>query len=192
MGAGAAASATKDSKTGSTSGAGDSTPARAESATGVPTGWTAVAPAQPPAPPPGRPTIGLALGGGGALAMSEIGVLQWFEEHHVPIDVIAGTSMGCMVGALYSTGKSVDQLKAVMNDEVFSSVFSFNSSYKTRNFRRREDSRALPNGIPIGLKHGVSFRNAVLTDQGLNVFLDRQFFRYDDRTDFNALPIPLR
>ncbi len=124
--------------------------------------------------------------------MSEIGVLQWFEEHHIPVDVVAGTSMGCMVGALYSTGKSIDQLKTVMNDDVFGSVFSFNSSYKTRNFRRREDSRELPNGVQIGLKHGVSFRNAVLTDQGLNQFLDRQFFRYDDRTDFNALPIPLR
>lgn len=124
--------------------------------------------------------------------MSEIGVLEWFEEHHIPVDVIAGTSMGCMVGALYSSGKTIDQLKAVMNDDVFSSVFSFNSSYRSRNFRRREDSRSLPNGIPLGLKHGVSFRNAVLTDQGLNQFLDRQFFRYDDRTDFNVLPIPLR
>ena len=79
-----------------------------------------------------------------------------------------------------------------MNDDVFSSVFSFTSAYKTRNFRRREDSRDLPNGVQIGLKHGVSFRNSVLTDQGLNQFLDRQFFRYDDRTDFNTLPIPLR
>ena len=192
VGAGVAGSLTKDSKTGTMAGAGDSTNSREESATGAITGLTAIAPAPPPAGPSGRPRIGLALGGGGALAMSEIGVLQWFEEHHIPVDVVAGTSMGCMVGALYSTGKSVDQLKVVMNDDVFSSVFSFNSSYKTRNFRRREDSRDLPNGVQIGLKHGVSFRNAVLTDQGLNQFLDRQFFRYDDRTDFNTLPIPLR
>ncbi len=192
VGAGVAGSLTKDSKTGTMAGAGDSTNSRVESATGSITGLTAIAPAPPPAGPSGRPRIGLALGGGGALAMSEIGVVRWFEEHHIPVDVVAGTSMGCMVGALYSTGKSVDQLKAVMNDDVFSSVFSFNSSYRTRNFRRREDSRALPNGVSIGLKHGVSFRNAVLTDQGLNQFLDRQFFRYDDRTDFNTLPIPLR
>jgi NTE family protein len=36
--------------------------------------------------------------------MTEIGVLQWFEEHHIPVDLIAGTSMGSLVGALYSTG----------------------------------------------------------------------------------------
>ena len=124
--------------------------------------------------------------------MSEIGVLEWFEDHHIPVDVIAGTSMGCMLSALYSSGKTIDQLKAVMNDQVFSSVFSLGTSYKALNYRRREDSRALPNAITAGLKHGVSFRNSVLVDQGLNAFLDRQFLAYNDETDFNSLPIPLR
>ena len=191
-GAQAAGSATKNSTTGKGKSEGDAAVEHGETAIG---GAPRVAATDPSVPPPGptdRPRIGLALGGGGALAMSEIGVLQWFEEHHIPVDEVAGTSMGCMVGALYSTGKTVDQLKNVMNDEVFSSVFSFSSSFRTRSFRRREDSRELPNGLPIGLKHGVSLRNSVLTDQGLNGFLDRQFFRYDDRTDFNSLPIPLR
>ena len=152
----------------------------------------ALAPSVPPPGPTGRPRIGLALGGGGALALSEIGVLEWLEQHHIPVDVIAGTSMGCMVSALYSTGTPVDRLKVVMNDSVFSQVFRFRSSYSSRSFRRREDSRALPNGLTVGLRHGVSFRNSVLTDQGLNAFLDRSFFRYDDRVDFNTLPIPLR
>ncbi len=124
--------------------------------------------------------------------MSEIGVLEWFEDHHIPVDVIAGTSMGCMLSALYSSGKTIDQLKAVMNDQVFSSVFSLGTSYKALNYRRREDGRALPNAITVGLKHGVSFRNSVLVDQGLNAFLDRQFLAYNDETDFNSLPIPLR
>ncbi|QHN05577.1 patatin [Granulicella sp. WH15] len=140
----------------------------------------------------GRPRIGLALGGGGALGLSEVGVLQWFEEHHVPVDVIAGTSMGCMVSALYSSGKTVEQLKVVMNDSVFNSVFSFGADYKSRSFRRREDSRELPNAVTVGLRKRISFRNSLLTDQGLNAFLDRQFFRYDDQIDFNDLPIPLR
>ncbi len=152
----------------------------------------AIAPSVPPPGPTGRPRIGLALGGGGALALSEIGVLQWFEEHHIPVDVIAGTSMGCMVSALYSTGTPVDRLKVVMNDSVFNQVFRFDSSYESRSFRRREDTRALPNGFTVGLRHGVSFRNSVLTDQGLNAFLDRRFFRYDNHVDFNTLPIPLR
>ena len=137
---------------------------------------TALAPSVPPPGPTHRPRIGLALGGGGALALSEIGVLQWFEENHVPVDMLAGTSMGCMVSALYSIGTPVDRLKVVMNDSVFNQVFRFDSSYTSRSFRRREDSRALPNAITVGLRHGVSFRNSVLTDQGLNAFLDRRFF----------------
>lgn len=172
--------------------AGASTSGKKESATGKVNALTAIDPSVPPARAFARPRIGLALGGGGALALSEIGVLQWFEENHIPVDVVAGTSMGCMVSALYSTGLTPAELEHVMDDKVFAQVFSFSNSYQSRSFRRREDARELPNAINIGLKHGVSFRNAVLTDQGLNAFLDRHFLRYDDQTDFNTLPVPLR
>ena len=178
------ASQTSDSK--SASGAEE------RSASGTGSHISPLAPAVSPAKVFARPRIGLALGGGGALGLSEIGALQWLEENHIPVDVIAGTSMGCMISALYSTGRSPEQLKSVMNDKVFGTVFTFSNDYQSRSFRRREDSRELPNGITIGLKHGVSFRNALLTDQGLDGFLDRQFLRYDDQTNFNNLPIPLR
>jgi NTE family protein len=149
-----------------------------------------------PAPPPprlfARPRIGLALGGGGALGLSEIGALQWLDEHHIPVDVIAGTSIGCLVSSLYSTGRTPSELENIVNDKVFTSVFSFHNAYTSRSFRRRADARNLPNALTIGLRHGISLRNSVLTDQGLNAFLDREFLRYDDQTEFNALPIPLR
>ncbi len=156
---------------------------------------TRLQPLDPSVPPPkafARPRIGLALGGGGAVGLTEVGVLDWFEEHHIPVDVVAGTSMGCLVASLYSTGRTPAQLKNVMNNRVFTSVFSLSNAYSSRSFRRREDSRELPNGVTIGLKHRISLRNAVLLDQGLNAFLDREFLRYDDQTDFNTLPIPLR
>ncbi len=98
----------------------------ANTALGKPLDLPSTAPAPTPPNNNGRPRIGLALGGGGAYGLTEIGALQWFEEHHIPVDVIAGTSMGCMVSALYSTGKTPEQLKTVMNDTVFNSVFSFN------------------------------------------------------------------
>ena len=46
-----------------------------------------------------RPTIGVALEGGGAKGLAHIGVLEWFEENHIPVDYIAGTSMGGLIGA---------------------------------------------------------------------------------------------
>jgi NTE family protein len=142
--------------------------------------------------PKNRPVIGLALGGGGAIAMSEIGVIQWFEEHHIPVDVIAGTSMGSILAALYSTGHTPDQMKHIMTEDSVNSVFRIQQAYTAQNFRRREDSRDIPNSITVGLKHGASLRNSLLSDNGLNELLDKEFLRYNDQTDFNNLPIPFR
>jgi len=153
-------------------------------------------PLDPSVPPPDlpkdRPVIGLALGGGGAIAMSEIGVIQWFEEHHIPVDVIAGTSMGSILAALYSTGHTPDQMRQIMTEDSVSSVFRIQQAYTSQSFRRREDSRDIPNSITVGLKHGASFRNSLLSDTGLNELLDKEFLRYNDQTDFNNLPIPFR
>ena len=152
-----------------------------------------LAPSTPPTDlPKDRPVIGLALGGGGAEAMTEIGVLQWFEEHRIPVDVIAGTSMGSIIAALYSTGHTPGEMKEIMTEDSVNSVFRITQAYSAQNFRRREDSRDIPNAITIGLKHGASFRNSLLTDTGLNELLDKEFLRYNDQTDFNNLPIPFR
>ncbi len=150
-----------------------------------------------PAPPPtglptNRPVIGVALGGGAALALTEVGALQWLDEHHIPVDVIAGTSMGSILAALYSTGVTPDQMKEVLNPDEVSRIFRIASAYSTKSFRRREDARELPNGVGIGLKKGVSLRNALLTDIGLNELLDKEFIRYNDQIEFNNLPVPFR
>jgi len=49
-------------------------------------------------PAAAAPKIGVALEGGGAMGLAHIGVLKWFEEHHIPVDYVAGTSMGGLVG----------------------------------------------------------------------------------------------
>ena len=115
----------------------------------------ALDPSTPPTDVPhSRKIIGLAMGGGGAVAMSEIGALQWFEEHRIPVDVIAGTSMGSILAALYSTGKTPDQMQHIMTEESVTNVFRVRSEYTSRDFRRREDSREVPNAIGIGPRHG--------------------------------------
>lgn len=156
----------------------------------------ALGPLDPSTPPTNlptnRPIIGLALGGGGAAAMSEIGVLQWFEDHRIPVDVIAGTSMGSIIGALYATGHTPEQMKQIMTEDSINSVFRIEQAYPAQSFRRREDSRDVPNAITVGLKHGIEFRNSLLTEAGLNELLEKEFLRYNDQTDFNNLPIPFR
>src|SRR5271157_4012806 len=56
-----------------------------------------------------RPRIGLVLEGGGALGLAHVGVLRWLEENRIPVDMIAGTSMGGLVGGIYASGESPAQ-----------------------------------------------------------------------------------
>ena len=67
----------------------------------------------PPGAPGGskRPKLGVALAGGAALGLAHIGVLEWMEEHRIPIDYIAGTSMGALVAGLYATGLTSAEIR---------------------------------------------------------------------------------
>src|SRR5690349_22318954 len=80
--------------------------------------------------PSTRPKIGLALEGGGALGLAHIGVLQWFEDHHIPVDYIAGTSMGGLVGGLYSTGKSPQQIASLVEQQNWDIIIGGRTQYQ--------------------------------------------------------------
>jgi len=143
--------------------------------------------------PQGRRSIGLVLEGGGALGLAHIGVLQWFEENHIPVDRIAGTSMGALIGGLYASGQSANDLRQMAMSDVFSGIFVLQATYTEVDYRRRQDRRDLPQAISLGLKGGVSLRNAVLTDTELNAFLMEAFNAYNSEGIlFDQLPIPFR
>jgi NTE family protein len=147
----------------------------------------------PPVVPEGRPSIGLVLDGGGALGIAHIGVLKWFEENRIPVDRLTGTSMGSLIGALYATGRSADEIEEVATGAELPNIFHLSVDYDQLNYRRREDRREMPGALQLGLKGGISLRNALLTDRGLNAFLHDEFNRYDgDRVRFDELPIPFR
>lgn len=147
-------------------------------------------PAAEPAP---RPVIGIALEGGGAMGLAHIGVLQWMEEHHVPIDRLAGTSMGALVGSLYSSGVTPDELRALAISNTFTSVFTLESPYSDLSFRRRQDRHQIPQSVTVGLRHGVRFRNAFLIERGVNEFLIANLASYNGLDlDFDRMPIPFR
>src|SRR5260370_33805838 len=89
-----------------------------------------------------RARIGVALEGGGALGLAHVGVLQWFEDHHIPIDYIAGTSMGDLVGVLYATGKNPQQLRELVNAQNWDVILGGALPYEDLSFRRKEDQVA--------------------------------------------------
>jgi NTE family protein len=115
------------------------------------------------------------------------------EEHHIPVDRIAGTSMGALVGALYATDHSPAQMRALAESNALSSVFQLETPYSDLSYRRRQDRRQDPSAIAVGLRHGVEIRNALFSDRGVNAFITTNLFRYDDGAlDYNRLPIPFR
>jgi len=143
--------------------------------------------------PANRPAIGLALEGGGALGLAHVGVIQWFEDHRIPIDRVAGTSMGALVGATYATGHSPAQMRALATSGDFTSIFTLQTAYVDSSFRRRQDLRQAPAALAVGLGHGVQLPNALLTDRGVNQFLTTNLLGYDRaQLDYNRLPIPFR
>jgi len=64
----------------------------------------------------GNVSVGLVLGGGGARAYAHLGILKVLEEEHIPVDLIAGTSMGAFLGALHVMGKSVEEILAISQE----------------------------------------------------------------------------
>jgi NTE family protein len=140
----------------------------------------------------GRPTIGVALEGGGALGEAHIGVLKWFEEHHIPIDYIGGTSMGGLVGGFYASGKSADQIRDIVKTTDWPLLLGGGTPYEDLSFRRKEDAREIPNSIQIGFKHGAALPPALNTGQQVNLLLDNAALSYSMIASFDDLPIPFR
>lgn len=139
-----------------------------------------------------RPRIGLALSGGAALGLSEIGIIQWMEENHIPVDRIAGTSMGSIIGAMYATGMSPDEIRNFAGKINWDEAFSPAPAYGQISFRRKEDRRDYLVNTPLGLKHGLRGPNGFNSGQGAGVLLDRIAFADSEISSFDDLPIPFR
>jgi len=142
--------------------------------------------------PSTRPKIGLALEGGGALGLAHIGVLQWFEDHHIPVDYIAGTSMGGLVGGLYSTGKSPQEIARLVEQQNWDIIIGGRTQYQDLAFRRKEDLRAYPNSLVVGLKNGLTLPAGLNAGQEISLLIDEQTLPYSNLESFDQLPIPFR
>jgi NTE family protein len=139
-----------------------------------------------------RLKIGIALEGGGALGLAHIGVLQWFEDHHIPIDYIAGTSMGGLVAGLYATGKSPKELAELVSQQDWSLIIGGHTPYRDLSFRRKEDAHQFQNSIILGLKRGLSAPSALNAGRDISLLIDRTTLPYSKLESFDDLPIPFR
>ncbi|MGC3980289.1 MAG: patatin-like phospholipase family protein [Steroidobacteraceae bacterium] len=148
---------------------------------------------QDPAIAATRPRVGLVLSGGGARGAAHIGVLKVLDALHVPVDAIAGTSMGALVGGLYASGMTPAEIETLVNSLDWQDAFRDRPPRTTLGFRRKQDDRnflvryslgvsmegfELPTGLVQGQKQTQLLRGATLPVAGT--------------TDFDKLPTPFR
>ncbi len=145
------------------------------------------------APAAGRPRIALALGGGGARGLAHVGVLEALAEMRVPVDCVAGTSMGAVVGALYAVGLSPAAIETALTGLDWGDVFSDRPHRGDRSFRRKQDDRAELFDLELGL-HGRGFRlpRGLVAGQKLAFALPVPELLVPPPGGFDALPTPYR
>lgn len=141
---------------------------------------------------PRRPRIGLVLSGGGARGAAHIGVLRVLEELRIPIDCIAGTSMGAIVGASYASGTSVDEMEEVLREVSSSDLYHETLPRRDQQIHRKKDDGELFVGPELGLRNGaLKLPNGVVSGIRLEGVL-RSLARVEGFQRFDELPIPFR
>jgi NTE family protein len=140
-----------------------------------------------------RPRVGLVLSGGGARGLAHVGVLQALEELRIPVDAIAGTSMGAVVGGLYASGMTAAEIDALMRGIDWNAVFRDRPARNTLNYRRKQDDREFLVRFPLGIQGG-SFRvpRGLVQGQRLTQALRIETMPVAAVEDFDELPTPFR
>src|SRR5881397_239711 len=140
-----------------------------------------------------RPKIGLALGGGGARGAAHVGVIRVLEQMHVPIDYIAGTSMGAVVGGLYASGLTTDQMERALTQMDWNDALSDRTTYRELSYRRKEDENRYLTAFEAGLRHGrLTLPTGLRSAQKLRFFLQSYLVPVASVHDFSKLPIPFK
>jgi len=142
--------------------------------------------------PLGRPKICLVLSGGGARGAAHIGVLRVLEEMHVPVDCIAGTSMGSLVGGAYASGMSVPDMERLVAGLSTQKIFKERPPRQDLAIRRKLDDYTDLVTPEIGIsKNGALLPKGAVSGVQLETVL-RQLAQVPGYRNFDELPIPYR
>ena len=140
-----------------------------------------------------RPRVGLVLGGGGARGLAHVGVLKVLEELRVPVDCIAGTSMGSIIGGLYASGMRPQAMDKTLQAIDWPQMFKDGPGRADLPFRTKEEQRVLLTDKGVGLKDWrVQLPLGMLQGQNLLLLLEELTLPAAEVRDFDQLPIPFR
>lgn len=145
-----------------------------------------------------RPKVALVLGGGGAKGAAEVGVLKYIEQSGVPIDMIVGTSIGSIVGGLYSVGYRSEQLDSMFRSQQWLTLLTGRNAKLRNNPIEKEDSVTYIFGFPISNHRSEARktnadkgRHGILRGDSIVTMLEGMTQR-PDSINFDDLPIPYR
>lgn len=141
-----------------------------------------------------RPKIGLVLKGGGALGFAHVGVLKVLERNNIPVDMIAGTSMGSIIGAAYASGASLDEMERVLSETDWDALFGEKVQRQNVDYRLKAGRNREIFGDTKFSFHGGKFKmpRGVVEGQNIRLTFQSLFGNPPTPIDFDTLPIPFR
>jgi NTE family protein len=145
------------------------------------------------AEPTDRPRVGLVLSGGGALGAAHIGVLKVLEELRVPIDCVAGTSIGAIVGGIYAAGYTPQEIEDVVLAIRWSDLLDDRPDRRRVPYRRKQDDLTFLTRLEVGFNRGkFQLPSALVEGQKLNFLLQALTIHTVGLSSFDDLPVPFR
>jgi len=136
-----------------------------------------------------KPKIGLVLSGGGAKGLAHIGVLKVLEEKGIKIDYIGGTSMGAIIGGLYASGYSANELDSIFKETNFDILIQDDLPRRAKTFYEKEDSEKYAITLPFD-NFDISFPTGLFKGQNIYNLMSRLTLHVSGVKDFSKLPIP--
>jgi NTE family protein len=144
------------------------------------------------AEPIGRPRIGLVLGGGGARGAAHIGVLEVLEKLKIPVDCVAGTSMGALVAGAYAAGMSPEVMRRELAKADWKDMFNDNPDFSEMSFRNKLILRNYLPGSETGISaDGAKYQPGVVAGQKIKLFFNQLVRSNQGERNIEDLPLPL-
>jgi len=140
-----------------------------------------------------HPKIGLALSGGGARGGAHVGVLKALEELGIQVDYIAGTSMGAIIGGLYASGYTADEIEVVLVETDWKTALTDSPARRDRTMRKKELESQFLIPYRLGFNKGkIQLPLGAIEGQHLDQIFQELFLPVIGIHDFDLLPIPFR
>ncbi len=138
-----------------------------------------------------RPKVALVLSGGGAKGMAHIGVLRVLERAGIPIDIITGTSMGALIGGLYSIGYDAETLDSLVSVQDWNVLLSDKADMRSQSLAEREKQNTYILSRPLSIaRKSHTASGGLISGSNLSQLFTRLTVGWHDSISFATLPIP--